>query len=212
MKTVSELWEYYKLYRRDRGWREYERAFGVRTLVEYLLNYSKDATIVDFGCGLGRFVDHLRSAGYKNAVGIDLFPSDSPSLYVYSDFSKIEFETSSVDAGISLWALGVYGNKKEDILSHFKEAHRIIKNGGRLMLFMQQNSSDFLRCRTNLSLQYDEEDPLIMKEKYVFDFLNIEETKTSQISLLEIESLGFVIKKIIHRSLVILLLEVGKEP
>jgi len=96
-------------------------------------NLTKEATILDFGCGAGRTVYSLLDQGYINAVGYDpknylelRDPKDVSLFTVGNANGRLPFEDNSFDLIIS-----------EEVLEHVKdqvevlrELHRIMRPGG----------------------------------------------------------------------------------
>ena len=86
----------------------------------------KNARILDMGAGDGETVSLLRSLGYY-AVGVDLAASEN---ITEGDMTALSFESESFDAVISECAFSVCGDTEKA----FCEAHRVLKNGGTLLI------------------------------------------------------------------------------
>jgi SAM-dependent methyltransferase len=99
------------------------------------VHLSKEARILDFGCGTGRTVYSLRDQGYANAVGYDMkdylelrTPADR-TYFRIADFpgnARLPYDDDSFDFIVS-----------EQVLEHVKnqvvtlrELHRIMRPGG----------------------------------------------------------------------------------
>ncbi len=85
------------------------------------------AAILDMGAGGGETVELLRRKGYA-ARGIDLAPRSD--LVEPGDFLHAPFSGKCFDAVISQCAFYVSG----DVDGALREAHRILKPGGKLLL------------------------------------------------------------------------------
>ncbi len=109
--------------------RTFERIFDRLGVV-----VSKEARILDFGCGAGDFVKLLREAGYVNAEGYDV--TDGPSLLGHrrADYIttgtlldlKLPFEDAQFDVVLSDQVC----EHIKDQVRVFSELHRITKSGG----------------------------------------------------------------------------------
>lgn len=95
---------------------------------------SKNARILDFGCGAGRTVYSLLDADYANAIGYDIrdyldlrCPADRARFFIAEPgVNKLPFEDNSLDLIIS-----------EQVLEHIqdqalllREMHRVLRPGG----------------------------------------------------------------------------------
>ena len=85
------------------------------------------ARILDMGAGAGEAVALLRSLGY-DAVGIDLKPRSA--LVQEGDMLCTDFESGSFDGVFSQCAFNVSG----DVPGALREAKRLLRPGGRLLL------------------------------------------------------------------------------
>lgn len=94
--------------------------------IDYFLSpLPKDAAILEIGCGAKWVGDHLRSAGYTNYVGNDLFP---PADIVgdIREWAKLGLKAESFDAIVAF-----------EVVEHvdlFQEAYDLLKPGGTLLL------------------------------------------------------------------------------
>lgn len=85
------------------------------------------ARVLDMGAGAGEMLQLLRTLGYS-ARGIDLAPRTS--AVEKGDFLRTGYEDQSFDAVISQCAFIVSG----DVSGALREAHRLIRPGGKLLL------------------------------------------------------------------------------
>lgn len=62
----------------DEGDSPYHKQLTGQVVTNYVdpLNLSKDANILDLGCGPGYFLDEMKSRGYTNVTGVTLSPGD----------------------------------------------------------------------------------------------------------------------------------------
>lgn len=110
-------------------------------MLEYL---PKDGLIVDAGCGVARWPIFLRRAGY-DVMGIEydheackIAKENDPGLSVLrGDVRGTPFKDESVDAMISL---GVVEHDEAGPLRALKEANRILKPNGLLILAVPYNN------------------------------------------------------------------------
>lgn len=84
------------------------------------------ACILDMGAGDGEAVSLLRSLGY-DAVGVDRVSGEN---IIAGDMTDLPFEDECFDAVISECAFSVCGDTEKA----FREAHRVLKNGGILYI------------------------------------------------------------------------------
>jgi SAM-dependent methyltransferase len=109
-----------------------------------LQHLPKDGLIVDAGCGVARWPIFLRRAGYE-VVGIEydheackIAKENDPGLGVFrADVRATPFKDDSVDAIISL---GVVEHDEAGPLQALREAYRILKPNGLLILAVPYNN------------------------------------------------------------------------
>lgn len=100
---------------------------------------SKDAKILDFGCGYGRLLNELAANGYNETIGIDIAPKmiergkyETPELNLNTfDGKNIPFKDNSFDAVI-VFAVLTSIPKDEDQLEILNEIKRVLKPNGLL--------------------------------------------------------------------------------
>ena len=97
-----------------------------RRLIE-LARLPEGASVLDLGAGAGETLALLRGLGY-GAAGIDLAPRGEG--VERGDLLRCAFPDASFDAVISQCAFFVSGDQPGAL----REAHRILKPGGRLLL------------------------------------------------------------------------------
>ena len=85
------------------------------------------ASVLDMGAGAGETAALLRSLGFE-ARGIDLEPR--AESVEKGDFLRCSFPDGSFDAVISQCAFFVSGDQRGAL----REAHRLLKSGGKLLL------------------------------------------------------------------------------
>ncbi|MBQ3408181.1 MAG: class I SAM-dependent methyltransferase [Clostridia bacterium] len=115
-----------------------EKNFTTPFQSEIFENYvSKDAIIVDIGCGYGRTLNELYELGYKNLIGMDYsgeMIKRGEHLYPYinfikSDATQINMDDNSVDSVILLGVLTctVSSNDQRNLIL---EINRILRPNG----------------------------------------------------------------------------------
>jgi ubiquinone/menaquinone biosynthesis C-methylase UbiE len=132
-----------------------------RVMLKYL---PPDGLILDGGCGIGKYVMALRSRGY-NCIGIDFaektiarIKDSFPDLPIeVGDVCHLNFKEETIDAYISL---GVVEHFKEGPQTALKEAARVLKKDGLLLVSVPQA----FRWRRESS--YPEDTPLPEKASF----------------------------------------------
>ncbi len=102
-------------------------------------NATPEQCVLDGGCGLGRWLLYLGRQGYKNLVGVDFV---SPPLELIKKHNpKIEVKIGNVDdlpledASVDLYlSMGVVEHFEEGPQKPLLEAHRVLKEEGKLIL------------------------------------------------------------------------------
>lgn len=124
-------------------------------VAKYLNNISKKKTVLDAGCGTGKFLRVLEDNAEKY-IGIDLSENqlakaklkslNNNSQFICSNLSKIPLEDNSVDLVVSTWVLGTITNIEErnNVLNELK---RILKNNGQIILVENAENSEFEKIR-----------------------------------------------------------------
>ena len=117
----------------------------------YLNEISKDKTILDAGCGTGKFLNILETNG-KEYFGIDLSKDQlekakikskkENSVFIESNLSDIKLEDNKFDLIVSSWVLGTITdiNERSKCLSELK---RVLKPGGTIILIENDLNSEF---------------------------------------------------------------------
>ncbi|MBM4165715.1 MAG: class I SAM-dependent methyltransferase [Ignavibacteria bacterium] len=104
-----------------------------------------ERTVLDFGCGPGRFTNDLASMIQGKAIGVDpiaeilSFASNNADVsYKVMDEGKIPLDDCSADI---VWCCLVLGGIKNKILKHtVKEINRVLNKHG--LLFLIENTSE----------------------------------------------------------------------
>ena len=127
--VLKDLYHHYRY-----GYRRYEQV--QRTFLKHL---PREGIILEGGCGLGQYVNALRSRGY-NCIGVDfsskvvemvkaIYP-DMP--IIVDDICRLSgFETGSVAAYISLGVMEHFQDGPHEAL---KEALRVLRRNGVLII------------------------------------------------------------------------------
>ena len=92
-----------------------------------LADLAAGASVLDMGAGSGEAVLLMQTLGY-DAHGIDLSPRGD--MVASGDFLHLPYSDASFDAVLSQCAFFVSG----DVPGALREAHRVLKPGGTLML------------------------------------------------------------------------------
>jgi len=95
---------------------------------------SRDAKILDIGCGTGALLDRLRRLGYQRLAGIDIAPpANLPGMEFHQadlDFCRTPLEAGSVDLAV---AVEVFEHV-ENIGSLLQELSRLLGPTGSILL------------------------------------------------------------------------------
>lgn len=109
---------------------------------------SQDAQILEYGCGYGRMMKILKSAGYQNLVGYDFAPNmiargflENPDLdlRLLENAGIIPCDDESIDAVVMSTVLCCITDEQA-LAALIKEIRRVLKTNGVLYL------TDFLIC------------------------------------------------------------------
>jgi SAM-dependent methyltransferase len=131
-------------------WRKEGRKIGLEDCDQELIHdvllrhLPKDGLIVDAGCGVGKWPIYLRRQGYR-VVGVDISHEactigreNDPGLGIaQADVRFTPLKSASVDAVVSL---GVVEHDEAGPDAALREARRIIKPGGLLVLAVPYNN------------------------------------------------------------------------
>ncbi len=119
---------------------------------DYLDGISKDKTILDAGCGTGKYLNILENNGQKY-IGIDLSSKQlekakakathSNSTFICSNLSNISLEDNSVDLVVSCWVLGTIDLEERNKV--IQELERVCK--GSIILVENSEGSEFETIR-----------------------------------------------------------------
>lgn len=144
-------------------WRMEGRTVPVHACTQELLHevllchLPKHAVIVDAGCGTGKWLIHLQRLGYRT-IGIEMSHEASviakenqgDACILEADVTDVPLRPQSVDAVLSL---GVVEHNEDGPLEALREAHRILKPNGLLVLVVPYNNL-LRRLVTNRLLTY----------------------------------------------------------
>jgi SAM-dependent methyltransferase len=121
-----------------------------------LLPSLKDRTVVDLGCGMGTFTIEAARRGAR-AVGVDMMTQalsaarrvsggeGVPALFVRADAASLPIDTASADIVI---AADLTEHLDDETLSRvLAEARRILRPGGRLVLYTPERRHIFEQLR-----------------------------------------------------------------
>lgn len=104
----------------------------------YLSTLRPGATILDGGCGLGQWTVYYSAKGYET-IGLDISQEVVETLgrhfpeckFIHGDLRATDFDEASFDGYFS-W--GAFEHLEEGLQPYFKEASRIIRPGGLLLI------------------------------------------------------------------------------
>jgi 2-polyprenyl-3-methyl-5-hydroxy-6-metoxy-1,4-benzoquinol methylase len=101
-------------------------AYACRKRIEFSCPYiSKDAHILEIGCGGGWFADYMKSHGWDNYIGLDLAPpADIVGDIKY--WTELGIREKSYDV--------IVGFEVIEHVNCFQELHSILKDDGVLIL------------------------------------------------------------------------------
>lgn len=102
-----------------------------------LLQLPSDGAVLDVPCGWGRHTALLAEQGYRvvgTDLSFDLLKRASAGAYAAADIRAQPFREASFDAVINVFtSLGLFLDDAEDLRA-LREAHRLLRPGGRLLL------------------------------------------------------------------------------
>ena len=110
------------------------------------LEFLKDKTVLDAGCGAGSFVLDLRAHDIE-AYGLDIKLNDKQralSFFAEADMTDTKLKDSSFDVIYSIFTIfsDFYEGKDTSLVEKaLAEFHRILKPGGRIILFSVNRKS-----------------------------------------------------------------------
>ena len=99
-----------------------------KTILEICQNLSKDASILDAGCGDGRYVKALNNIGFTSVIGVDLFDeiADNSINYQKADVSNLPFGHQKFDFIYSISVI----NYTDDFQSTLSKWMNLLKPEG----------------------------------------------------------------------------------
>lgn len=130
------------------GKRLHQQQYRVLNSILSNNNISKDAKIIDIGCGSGRAINDCRKLGYKNCIGID---NSIKSIELCKEFNFIEKkDVFLMDAINTLFIDNEFELVfSQGLLEHFKDFSPIVKEMTRIsskyILIFQPNHFSIFR-------------------------------------------------------------------
>lgn len=165
--TPNETNNWHDLYRSDRLLRHRQQTHSKKLQRLGVLNFSRQAALLDVCCGTGEMLDILAQNGFQNLTGVDLgeVPQEGQRSwrFVQGSATKLPFEAESMELILCAHSLHHIGGLNE-IKTFFQEAYRCLKPGGRLAVI---DHYDSLQLRIAQALI---ESPLGLLTPYTRDF------------------------------------------
>jgi ubiquinone/menaquinone biosynthesis C-methylase UbiE len=128
---------------------------------------NKDRRILDLGCGPGQTTKFIFEEGAKNILGTDLSPKMiesakqlNPAIsFETANMLKLQYATDSFGAALAFYAIVHFTN--EELLSAFKEIHRVLNPGSPFLFSFHignelKEVENFLEKKVNLSFRFFE--------------------------------------------------------
>ena len=167
METETKLRKFWE----DKITKEFYQKSPSDYIVNIFNKIDNSATILDIGCGAGRYLNYLDKKGYKNLVGVDyskkmLSYINSPNIKTLNaDMKNIPLQCK-YDVVLSIGVLHNVNNLKEFELA-VSEISRLLKNGGMCICSVFTNdiiTSDLYFVKDNLYL-IEKETPVYLLDK-----------------------------------------------
>ncbi len=127
-------------------WRNVQpRSYENYVIPEYLKillaeRFSKDAKILDFGCGLGQILQALRVAGFDEIFGADIerqVLDQVGKTYPVFDASEIDWDKGLESAfDLIIMSHVLEHIRKDHIISHVTRMKRLLKPSGKLLVMV----------------------------------------------------------------------------
>lgn len=129
------MYETFKdIYQKELGKREISQLDPQLIFLNHFLPQDSDITILDAGCGSGKYAFELCKKGYQNMYAIDLFEEsffkNTPFCYSKNSIENTYFQNETFDF-IYSFSVIYYLQNIEDGIKEFK---RILKKNGLLLL------------------------------------------------------------------------------
>ncbi len=120
--------------------------------------------LLDIGCGTNDLVKAYQGKYAGQGQGVDVFPWDK-TVQVVKDSSELPFDSESVDTITMLASLNHIENRRQVL----REAHRVLRRGGRILITMIPPGISKLWHRLRAPWDADQSERG-MKEGEVFGF------------------------------------------
>jgi len=117
---------------------KYVTGVEIGFLRRHIADLPRTSRVLYLGCGSGREMVAMRNEGFSNGVGLDpdgdylkVAQEKVPEMSVVVGVAtQLPFEDKSFDVLVGIEMMGYF----EDWLQFFREIHRVLKPGGRLIL------------------------------------------------------------------------------
>ncbi|MFH1401168.1 MAG: class I SAM-dependent methyltransferase [Nanoarchaeota archaeon] len=125
-----------------------------RMILDYLLPSTKGKSVLDLGCGTGKYMAHLASSASRyvcldissEQLRIARTRAEGNVEFLCSSAESIALPDESMDIIISTWVLGTIVDKDRRSAA-LREAQRVLKKQGSIYLVENDVGGDFERIR-----------------------------------------------------------------
>lgn len=158
---------------------------------------TKNSRILDVGCAMGGFLNYLKLRGYKNLYGIDpieeyVEEANNDNIKVGNAY-LIPFGDDYFDIVILDQVLEHLGNLKMPM----REIYRVLSKGGLCYIGVpdaeRYNDIYFYIMREHIQ-HFNIKNLKLLAQKYNFEVININKTKTDMIGTLKLPNLSVLLK------------------
>ncbi len=168
----------------------------LRKMVLKFLGNVNGNQILDAGCGNGNYARLLEKAGAK-VIGIDVTEEFlriarkqcKKCQFVNMDFERTTFKNDYFDAIIAIYSIV----HKKDLLSVFREFHRVLKHGGKIIVVVPHPVRRMLAYRSDFNYFLS---GFRLEKRYGIKLFNYHRSLEEYIDT--ITKSGFIIEKIVE--------------
>lgn len=110
-----------------------------KVYLQYLINFSKDASILDLGCGNGLMLQFLKTEGFQNLYGIDISEQQVAIArrrgLVTDSIDAFSFFLNNKDKFDIVFAMDIIEHlQKEELFEFFKGIFELLNDDGVLLI------------------------------------------------------------------------------